>query len=405
MWGSEIEPCGCWPTCVHNRRFKRLDIGPDVGGLCNSENVRARDDDGVELNAEFTVEADEPYLSLVLESAGGRTVRSGRPRNDQYVPALRLLLRRLGDRRAVLVSALVASARTSALAERERSLLQGPLDLGSISDFEQLRMDITRAQGHVGLPPDATKEGNNRKRLQLRFDVPRYGPGDADKLAADLAWPPIRELQVWPTARELLRSLIGEEISTVAGNPNMVLAVHGDTALVRTTRSPEGQPVEVGAVQKGLDMLRMHGSVRVSIEKLGHRSAFVGAVLATLPGAQFARNPATVTFSAPGSSQVGTDPAFGVLDSVASVKVRKEQAQLRYGVRVSLRDEDPYRAATARRYAPRWRDPSLPAGSTRLPHWAGGRHLRLARVPPRLIRPIMSAQVIELQVPTMHAYV
>jgi hypothetical protein len=64
-----------------------------------------------------------------------------------------------------------------------------------------------------------------------------------------------------------------------------------------------------------------------------------------------------------------------------------------------LRDEDPYRAATARRYAPRWREPSLPAGSTRLPHWAGRWRQASASIPssPRLIRPIMSAQVIELR--------
>ena len=238
--------------------------------------MRARDDGGVELNAEFTVEADEPYLSLVLESAGGRTAGSERPRNDQYVPALTLLLRRLGDRRAMLVSALVASARVSAMPESERVILEGPLDLASVADFEQLRLDITTAQGRIGLPAGASKEGNNRKRIQLRLDVPGYSPGDASRLAEDLAAAPARELQAWPVASELLRSLIGEEIRTATGMPNMVVAIHGGTALVRTSRSPEGQPVEIGEVQKGLDKLRMRGSVRVNVDELGHRSAFVG---------------------------------------------------------------------------------------------------------------------------------
>jgi hypothetical protein len=291
--------------------------------------VRARDDGGVELNAEFTVEADEPYLSLVLESAGGRTTGRERPRNDQYVPALTLLLRRLGDRRAVLVSALVASARVSAMPESERVILDGPLDLASVADFEQLRLDITTAQGRIGLPAGASKEGNNRKRLQLRLDVPGYSPGGAGKLAADLAAAPAREWQAWPAASELLRSLIGEEIRTATGMPNMVVAIHGGTALVRTSRSPEGQPVEIGEVQKGLDKLQMHGSVRVNVDELGHRSAFVGAVLATLPGAQYTHNPATVTLTAPAGVPASSDPAFAVLDSLASVKVRKEQAQLR----------------------------------------------------------------------------
>lgn len=275
------------------------------------------------------MEADEPYLSLVLESAGGRAPGNGRPRNDQYVPALTLLLRRLGDRRADLVSALLASARVSAVPESERTLLQGPLNLVGVTDFEQLRLDITTAQGRITLPAGASKEGNNRRRLQLRLDVPGYGPGDADKLAADLAAAPTWEPQAWPTASDLLRSLIGEDIRTVTGMPNMVLAIDGDRALVRTNRSPEGQPVEVGEVQKGLEKFRMQGSVRVTVDELGHGSAFVGAVLATLPGAQFTNNPAAVTLGASASTRASSDPAFAVLDTFASVKIRKEQAQLR----------------------------------------------------------------------------
>jgi hypothetical protein len=291
--------------------------------------VRVRDDDGVELNAEFSVETDESHLSLMLESAGGPKAGSSRPRNDQYVPALRLLLRRLGDRRAVLVSALVASAPVSAVSERERSLLRGPLDLASVPDFERLRLDLTRAQGRIGLPAGAAKEGNNRKRLQIRLDVPGYGPDDAGKLAADLAAPPAQEPLVWPTARELLQSLIGEEIRNVNGNPNIVLVVYGETARVRTGQSPEGRLVEIGEVQKGLDKLRAHGSVRVNVDELGHSSSFVAAALATLPGAQFMKNPAAVTLHPTASVQATNDPAFAVLDSVASVKIRKEQAQLR----------------------------------------------------------------------------
>src|SRR6266480_354703 len=91
--------------------------------------VRARDDDGGELNAEFAVETDGRHLSLVLESAGGRTTAGQRSRNDQYVPALTLLLNRLHDRHAVLLVALVASARLSELPESDRMLVPGPKDL------------------------------------------------------------------------------------------------------------------------------------------------------------------------------------------------------------------------------------------------------------------------------------
>jgi hypothetical protein len=279
--------------------------------------MRACDDNGAELNAEFSVAADGPYLSVVLESAGGKVTGSARPRNDQYARALTVLLRRLGDRRAVLVSALVASARMSAVPENERTLLHGTVELGSVTDFERLRLDITRAQGRVGLPADAAKEGNNRKRLQLRLNVPGYSAGDAEKLAADLAAaPPSQNPRSWPPARELLRSLIGEEIQTVTGHPNMVLSVHDDMALISTNRSSDRQPIPVNEVQEGVDRLEANGSVRVNVEELGHRSAFVGAVLATLPGARFLVNPATVTTGPPDGAPEGSDPTFGVLDSL-----------------------------------------------------------------------------------------
>ncbi|MEV6228087.1 hypothetical protein AB0L88_09495 [Saccharopolyspora shandongensis] len=440
----------------------------------------------MELNAEFDVETDGTHLSLVLESAGGRTAGNERPRNDQYVPALTLLLTRLHDRHAVLLSAAVASKRVAGLPEKERALVTGPLDLGTVDDIDRLRLDLTSAQGRVGLPVGARKEGNNRKRIQLRLAVPGYGPGDATRLAADLAAPPgqdshdsptakpldraellsaVKKLsmhrhegrpslhkplallwtighvanggirlvswpefrgevgallagfgpehskatpqypfwhlrnspQVWevhgltdvptindvtavaglthqaaellrddttradvvnllleqhlpgitdhqallnqvglggthialPDARTLLQALIGEQIRTATGKPNTVLGVHDDTALVRTDRSPSGQPVGISEVQKGLDLLATHGSVRVHVDELGHRSSFIGAVLATLPGARFTQNPITVTLHAPTSTQVAKDLHFGDLDTVAQVKIRTEQAHLR----------------------------------------------------------------------------
>jgi hypothetical protein len=172
--------------------------------------MRARDDGGAELNAEFTVEAAGPGLCLVLESAGGRGRDGGRSRNDQYVPALTLLLRRLRERRAVLRSALVDSARASRLPENERTVLRGPVELAAVTDIGRLRLDLTTAQGRVGLPAGAVKEGNNRKRLRLRLDVPGYGPGDAARLAADLSA---------PLAGDLVLAQIGE----ASGDPSFAV--------------------------------------------------------------------------------------------------------------------------------------------------------------------------------------
>lgn len=154
---------------------------------CDRVYVRPQGDDGRELNAEFAVEADGPHLSLVLESAGGRSRNDGPSRNHEYVAALTLLLRRLADRRAVLMEVLLASRRVSHMPKSQRTLASGPIELAGIVDFEQLRLNITTAQGRMGQQQDATKEGNNRKRIQLRLAVPGYGPDDASRLGAELA--------------------------------------------------------------------------------------------------------------------------------------------------------------------------------------------------------------------------
>ncbi|MGW5718902.1 hypothetical protein ACWEVP_22210 [Amycolatopsis sp. NPDC003865] len=291
--------------------------------------MELRDDDGKKLNAQYRVEVDAGVLSVVLESAGGRTAGDSRPRNSDYVPALTLLLSRLRDRRAVLLSAILAPQRPSELSEDQRTLLRGPLDLARIADIERLRLDITSPQGRIGRPEGVVREGNNRKRIRIRLEVPGYGIGDAADLAADLADGPAAT-PVLPSAEDLLRDLLGTEIRTVAtGQPNTVLDVRDGVATVRTGRSPGGSPVDVSDVQEGLDLLAAKGSVTVSVAELGHRSSFVGAVLARLPVVRTTAKPPTITLSEPTADQLAADRHFGELDVVAQVKVRTEQAKLR----------------------------------------------------------------------------
>ncbi|WP_410568582.1 hypothetical protein [Amycolatopsis sp. cmx-4-61] len=143
---------------------------------------------------------------------------------------------------------------------------------------------------------------------------------------------PVRndETRALPTADELLRALLGREIRTVAqGRPNTVAEISGGVVRVKTGRSPDGQPVEVADVQNGLDLLATHGSVRVTVDELGHRSSFVGAVLATLPGTATTSKPPVVTLREPADEEVADDPHFGELDTLTQVKVRTEQARLR----------------------------------------------------------------------------
>ena len=306
--------------------------------------MRAQSDDGAELNAEFSVDADGESLFLVLESAGGRGRDGDRPRNHEYVPALRLLLSRLRDRQAVLVDAVVVSQQLGHLAESDRTLISSPERLGTVSDIEALRLKITTGQGHVGLPPGAKKAGNNRKRIRLRLAVPGYDPDDvgARRLADALARPtpgspsespvsasPLGPIdKVWTDAGELLTVLIDIPLHTSTGSPNRVLSVDGGTALVATDTSPGGQPVAVADVQHGLDRLMADKSVVISVDVLGHRSSFVGAALATLPGASFATDPRRVVLGQARDTSVA-GKSFVDLDGIAEVKVRLEQHHLR----------------------------------------------------------------------------
>jgi hypothetical protein len=87
-------------------------------------------------------------------------------------------------------------------------------------------------------------------------------------------------------ARAHLESLVGTEIYTLTNRqPNRILGVVGDEVIVATEKSPNGRAVPVQWVQDGIDLLASGDEVTVDVETLGHRGAFVGAVLATLPGA------------------------------------------------------------------------------------------------------------------------
>jgi hypothetical protein len=84
-------------------------------------------------------------------------------------------------------------------------------------------------------------------------------------------------------ARSLLRSLTGQEVSTVTGRSNGVLRLDGDDVIVATERSPAGTAMPIQMVQSGLDRLQEAGEVEVSVAFLGHRSSFVGGVLSAYP--------------------------------------------------------------------------------------------------------------------------
>jgi hypothetical protein len=84
-------------------------------------------------------------------------------------------------------------------------------------------------------------------------------------------------------AELLLRSVVGEQLSTVRGHPNTVLRLIDGEARVATSRSPQGQPVPIAWLQSVLDRLGAGETVAIEPAAVGYRSAFLGAVLRAVP--------------------------------------------------------------------------------------------------------------------------
>ena len=87
-------------------------------------------------------------------------------------------------------------------------------------------------------------------------------------------------------ARTHLESFVGQDIHTLTGKPNRILGFDGFDVIVATQRSPQGRPVPVAWVQDAMDALLEHGELVIDVKTVGYRSAFIGAVLATLPGTE-----------------------------------------------------------------------------------------------------------------------
>lgn len=73
-----------------------------------------------------------------------------------------------------------------------------------------------------------------------------------------------------------------------------MLRLEGDLGYVATGKSPNGKPVEIEWVQNARNRLVDEGELEISVESVGYRSAFIGAVLATLPGTITSTHPRMV---------------------------------------------------------------------------------------------------------------
>ncbi len=120
-------------------------------------------------------------------------------------------------------------------------------------------------------------------------------------------------------ARELLAGLVGRPLQTIGGAQNQVLEVRDEDVVVATARSPQGRPVPVAWIQDALNRIQATGELEIGPPTVGYRSAFVGAVLRTLPNARIGYEPQRILL---GQSPADWDLAAGAHLSRSERKAR-----------------------------------------------------------------------------------
>ena len=96
-------------------------------------------------------------------------------------------------------------------------------------------------------------------------------------------------------ARKYLFALKGRTLHTLGqGKPNTIIKIDGKVVTVGADKASKGTAVQIERVQEAFDRLRKDGRVAVNGKSLGPGSGFIGAVLATLPGAEVDAKPAAV---------------------------------------------------------------------------------------------------------------
>ncbi|SNY61431.1 hypothetical protein SAMN05421748_122166 [Paractinoplanes atraurantiacus] len=84
----------------------------------------------------------------------------------------------------------------------------------------------------------------------------------------------------------------------MAGAVNTIIEVRPPDVIVATGKSPAGQPVPIASVEQALHRLAADGTIPIEPSEIGYRSAFIGAVLKTLPGSRVeGRKPPVIHWS------------------------------------------------------------------------------------------------------------
>jgi len=144
--------------------------------------MKLRKADGL-IDAIFSVHAEGDAFEIILESRGG-SMSASNAQNTEYNLGLKELLRRSQHIATSLVDCRVVSQKTASLSEEEQRVqpsepYEFPIDLLSVTDFEDLRKKLTSPQTDIAstAPPG---KGNQTKRILLRFVAQRPGLTAAD---------------------------------------------------------------------------------------------------------------------------------------------------------------------------------------------------------------------------------
>lgn len=148
---------------------------------------------GRELDATFSVEGQAGAWELVFEARGGTRGTPGAV-NTEYHTGLEVLLARLRQLGATIASVEVDSRDTQrkGLTREQRRLRLArqpyPFNLEPAMDLHELRLNICRAQGHIGRAPAAKGYGNGTKRIRLFLRLPEAFAPDRRGLEEVLAF-------------------------------------------------------------------------------------------------------------------------------------------------------------------------------------------------------------------------
>jgi hypothetical protein len=155
-----------------------------------------------------------------------------------------------------------------------------------------------------GMPASSIRSELSRRRSELTSvaRAPRETPARRPPLHGGSGSPvPMRREPSpsggAPDISTHLAGLVGRTLPTMTGKPNKIVRLDGGVVWVGTDTSPDGQPVDIAEVQDAANALYAKGELRIDVPTVGHRSAFVGAVLSTLSGTSILLNPRRIVLA------------------------------------------------------------------------------------------------------------